>query len=130
MTSTPGTVPSARSRFGAMRTIQPSTFGLGTDRPWYWIAFWPGSILIGPILKLSRCAPATGGGAVVAVVDGGVGAVVELDDLPAQPGNRINQSPATSAMRRGTRATVGWYSEGRRVSDQGRMNVSCSSNVP
>ena len=33
---------------GRMRTIQPSTSGLGTSPPWYAMLFWPGMISIGP----------------------------------------------------------------------------------
>ena len=83
-----------------MRTIQPSTSGFGTDLPEYWIAFWPGAILIGPILNCSRCAPGSGGGAVVVVFEDGAGAAVECADFPPQPGSRISHTPATSAIRR------------------------------
>ena len=48
MTLTGGTVPSARTRLGAIRTIQPSCGGLGTAAPLNSMAFCPGWIWIGP----------------------------------------------------------------------------------
>ena len=48
VTSTGGMEPSARWSVGEMRTIQPSSSGLGTSGPEKAMLFWPGFTSIGP----------------------------------------------------------------------------------
>src|SRR3984893_3325157 len=56
ITSTGGTVPSAKCRFGAMRTIQPSTAGFGMPAKLYAMLFCPAFTSIGPNSKCWRAA--------------------------------------------------------------------------
>src|SRR5690349_3462942 len=60
ITSTGGTLPSARRRFGVMRTIQPSKFGLGMPAMLVEMLFWPAFTVSGPNSKWSRWAPGSG----------------------------------------------------------------------
>jgi hypothetical protein len=59
MTSTRGTLPSLRTRFGRKPVIQPSTGGLNVFSS-IEIVFWPGEILTGPYSKWSVSSAAAG----------------------------------------------------------------------
>src|SRR4249919_2937912 len=58
MTSTGGTVPSARLRFADIRRIHPSVSGLGIFPFEYSIEFWPGCTSTGPNSKCRCWVPA------------------------------------------------------------------------